>query len=146
MRMLHTASNSEHGTVTADKDLAYAGETVKLTVTPDDRYDLEAVTVSDANGNAITVTDNSFVMPASDVTVSAAFVVKSVNISVGGVGITAVNCGDILGNGTASYDFDTNTLTLTNADIEVTNGFGIRYNQGSDKVQYCSEWKKPYCG
>ena len=72
-------------------------------------------------------------MPASDVTVSAAFVVKSVNISVGGVGITAVNCGDILGNGTASYDFDTNTLTLTNADIEVTNGFGIRYNQGSDK-------------
>ncbi len=128
-----TASNSEYGTVTADKYFAYAGETVKLTITPDDRYNLGTVTVSDANGDTITVTDNSFIMPASNVTVSAAFVVKSVNISVGGEKIIAVNCGDILGNGMASYDFDTNTLTLKNADIEVTNGFGIRYNEKSGK-------------
>ena len=128
-----TVANIEHGTVTSDKNSALKGETIHLTVTPDDPYKLGTLTVKAANGESVTVTDNSFVMPASDVTVSAVFAMKSANIFVGGERITAGNCSDILGNGTASYDFDTNTLTLTNADIEVTNGFGIRYNEGSDK-------------
>lgn len=58
---------------------------------------------------------------------------RSVNIQVGGVGINANNYTDILGDGTARYDFVTNTLTLENADIEVTNGNGIRYNESAGK-------------
>ena len=37
---------------------------------------------------------------------------------VGGIDVTAANAGDILGNGTASYDAKLNTLTLKNATIE----------------------------
>ena len=49
------------------------------------------------------------------------------DLHVGGTQVTAINAGDILGNGTASYDAETNTLTLTDADIRVSgkNGFGI---------------------
>ena len=122
---------SEHGTVTADKTYADEGETVTLTATPDDKYMLKSITVKDADNNAVTVTNSSFIMPAGGVTVSAVFGIRTANISVGGVGINVNNCSDILGDGTASYDFDTNTLTLTNANIEVKNGNGIRYNEKS---------------
>ena len=125
--------DSEHGTVTADKNTACEGMTVTLTVTPDDKYKLGSITVKDENNQAVTVTDNSFVMPGANVTVSATFVLKTVNISVNGIGINANNCSDILGDGTVSYDFDTNTLILTNANIEVKNGNGIRYNEHSDQ-------------
>lgn len=51
-------------------------------------------------------------------------------VIVGGVNVTPDNCADILGDGTASYDFDTNTLTLTDANITVTGqDYGI-YAEG----------------
>gem|GEM_PF-4086971 len=40
---------------------------------------------------------------------------------VGGVEVTASNAADVLGDGTVSYDFETNTLTLTKANIQ--NGY-----------------------
>ena len=126
-----TVADIANGTVTADKNSAPEGETIHLTVTPDERYKLGTLTVKAANGETVAITDNSFVMPAGNVTVNADFALRKANILVGGVGVNADNCSDILGNGTASYDFDTNTLTLKNADIEVTNGFGIRYNESS---------------
>lgn len=64
----------ENGTVTPDKELAFAGDTVTLTVEPGAGYELETLTVADANGNPVEVTDNTFVMPASNVTVTATFV------------------------------------------------------------------------
>ena len=129
-----TVANSINGTVTANKNTAINGETVKLTVTPDDNYKIKSVTVTDSEGKAVSVDNNySFVMPASDVTVKAEFTVITYNISVGGIGITAKNCSDILGDGTASYNYGTNTLTLTNANIEVKNGNGIRYNESSKR-------------
>lgn len=68
-----TASAAENGSVSVDKASAAAGETVTLTVTPDASYELDALTVTDAGGNAVTVTDNTFIMPAANVTVSATF-------------------------------------------------------------------------
>jgi hypothetical protein len=41
-------------------------------------------------------------------------------ITVGGIAVGSGNCADILGDGTTSYDLDTNTLTLNNATITVT--------------------------
>ena len=67
------ASTIENGTVTADKTSAVAGDTVKLTATPADGYTLDSFSVTDANTNAITVTNGAFTMPASNVTVSATF-------------------------------------------------------------------------
>lgn len=64
----------ENGTLEADKTTAKSGETVTLTVSPDGGYALEELTVTDASGASVTVnSDNTFTMPASNVTVSATF-------------------------------------------------------------------------
>ena len=66
----------QHGTVSVSggktTGLA-ANETVTLTATPASGYELSAWDVKDASNNAITVTNNQFSMPASNVTVSATF-------------------------------------------------------------------------
>ena len=68
-----TISATTNGTVTASPTSAEAGATIALTVTPDAGYVLDALTVTDASSNTVTVTDNTFTMPASDVTVTATF-------------------------------------------------------------------------
>ena len=66
-----------NGTVTADKAFAAEGDTVTLTVTPDEGYELDdlVVTYRDAEDywKYVPVTDNTFVMPAAEVTVNAYF-------------------------------------------------------------------------
>jgi hypothetical protein len=69
---IHVAS-AENGTIAVDKANAEAGETVKVTVTPAEGYELEAISVMSGD-NVITLTaDFTFTMPAADVTVSATF-------------------------------------------------------------------------
>lgn len=63
---------SENGSVKASAEKAAAGTKVTLTVKADDGYELESLKVSGATGE-ISVTDNAFEMPASDVTVTATF-------------------------------------------------------------------------
>ncbi len=71
-------SNTEHGTVTADRAVAILGDTVTLTVKPDSCYVLEKLTVMNG-GTALETTAGSepntytFLMPAAAVTVSATF-------------------------------------------------------------------------
>ena len=67
------ADGIQNGTVTADKTTAAAGETVTVTATPAEGYELDAITYVDGNNNTVTVTDGQFAMPASDVTVTAVF-------------------------------------------------------------------------
>ena len=69
-----TCVQVEHGTISANLESALEGTTILLTVTPESGYDFDHWTVTDALGNNIQVTGNQFVMPASDVTVSASFV------------------------------------------------------------------------
>ena len=66
------------GTVVADKETAEAGETVTLTVTAAEGKTIDAVTVTDAAGNQVTVTNNgdgtyTFIQPESEVTVTVTF-------------------------------------------------------------------------
>ena len=77
MYTVTVSSSIEHGKVTADKTSAEAGATIKLTATADDGYELDSYSVKDASENALTVTDGTFTMPESDVTVSATFKAKS---------------------------------------------------------------------
>ena len=58
---------------------AQEGTLVQFTVTPEPGYVLSMVKVIDANGNVLTFTDNTFVMPASNVTIEAIFVPKNPN-------------------------------------------------------------------
>ena len=69
-----TLASVEHGSISADVEGAVEGTTIILTATPEEGYELDYWNVTDAQGNLITVTENQFEMPASNVTVSAAFV------------------------------------------------------------------------
>ena len=73
-----TAAQPENGAVTVSPANAAAGVTVTVTVKPDAGHELASLTVTDAGGKGITLTDKgdgkyTFTMPASNVTVSAAF-------------------------------------------------------------------------
>lgn len=68
-----TLATVSHGTISANVTEAFKDTEIVLTATPDPLYALDHWVVTDAQNNAITVTDNLFEMPASDVTVSAVF-------------------------------------------------------------------------
>jgi len=68
-----TTNSADGGTFTASAASASSGTTVTLTATPNTGYELYSWSVEDADGNAVTVTNNQFTMPASNVTVSAVF-------------------------------------------------------------------------
>ena len=68
----------EGGTVTASKRSAEAGETFRFTVTPDEGWELDTLTVTDSRGREIDLTDKgdgvySFTMPARRVEIEVSF-------------------------------------------------------------------------
>ena len=75
---------ADNGSVTVNNgSTAKKGDTVTITVKPDEGYEIDKVTVTDSKGNSITVTDKgdgkfSFVMPDSKVDVKATFVKSEV--------------------------------------------------------------------
>ena len=68
-----TVATTENGTVSVDKTSAKEGETVTVTTEPAENYTLDAISVADSTGASVSVSENAFTMPASNVTVSAAF-------------------------------------------------------------------------
>ena len=73
-----TVESSAKGTVSLSSKNASKGATVTVTVTPDEGYVLDTITVIDKDGKAVEVTKTSdgkytFQMPASAVTVKATF-------------------------------------------------------------------------
>lgn len=74
------ASNITNGTVTPSKTSLAAGETFTVTAEPSDGYELDAIIVTTADGKPVAATDettHTYKMPASNVTVSATFKVKT---------------------------------------------------------------------
>ena len=74
-----STSKSDNGSVSIDKASASKGSTVTVTVKAKDGYKLDKLTITDAKGNAVDVTDKgngkfSFVMPEGKVTVTPTFV------------------------------------------------------------------------
>ena len=74
-----TAPSTKNGDVTVSPKNASKGDRVTVTVTPDKGYELDKLTVKDASGNKLKLTDKgngkyTFTMPGSKVTVSAEFV------------------------------------------------------------------------
>ena len=73
-----TAPDVENGTVRVSPSRTSRGTTVTITVTPDEGYELESLTVLDSRDNEITLTDKgdgkyTFTMPSGRVTVEASF-------------------------------------------------------------------------
>lgn len=72
---------TENGSLSVTPKNAKKGSDVTITVTPDKGYEVGDIVAKDANGNKLTLKDNgdgtyTFTMPASKVTVTAAFAEK----------------------------------------------------------------------
>ena len=73
-----TVASTKNGTVSASTKSAAKDEVVTVTVKADNGYELDKLTITDANGNELKLTDKgdgkyTFVMPKSKVTVTATF-------------------------------------------------------------------------
>ena len=82
---IEVGKDIRNGTVTANRRYAESGDTVTITVKPDDGFKLDELAVIDKNGNELKLTDKgngkyTFTMPAGKVEINAAFV-KEVEIS-----------------------------------------------------------------
>ena len=74
-----SAPSAKNGDVTVSPKNASKGDRVTITVTPDKGYELDSLTVKDASGNKLKLTDKgngkyTFTMPASKVTITPTFV------------------------------------------------------------------------
>lgn len=68
------AEGIENGTVAVDAEEAEEGATVTITATPAEGYKLEAISVKNGEADVKVSAENTFIMPAADVVVSATFV------------------------------------------------------------------------
>jgi hypothetical protein len=72
-----TLNQPANGTLSVNPSTIAAGATVTIVATPNDGYQVDQITVTDKNGNAVTVTEKdgqyTFTMPSTEVTVSGIF-------------------------------------------------------------------------
>ena len=77
-----TINNVGEGTINLYRDTAKEGDVVTINASPNQYYyELGEVTVVDESGNEITVENNQFTMPASNVTITATFVLKKYTLT-----------------------------------------------------------------
>lgn len=77
-----SVEDADNGTIKVSPTRASKGSTVTITVTPDEGYVLDELTVTDKNGDTVKLTDKgngkyTFTMPRSAVTVEASFVAEA---------------------------------------------------------------------
>lgn len=120
---------STGGTVTADKKTACEGDVVTLTAVPKAGYSLVKITVRDASGKEITLIDNKFAMPASDVTVSAAFQAKPLY---GIVNTTTDTNGTVAIDKTTAWEGQEVTVTTAPKDGFVVNTITVKDASGKE--------------
>ena len=129
------------GTLTATVDgkpakYAKKDATITLTATPDEWYLFEEFTVTDAQGNPVTVTGNTFTMPASNVTVSASFKKQSYTLTInqpeGGSISAKVGDTEVTSNSQEVEFEKTVTLTATASDGYEFSGWNITDGSGKE--------------
>ena len=96
-----TIADTTNGTLSANKVQATAGETITVTATPNENYTLMSIS---ENGNAVSLDNKTFIMPAEDVTISAVFKSSLKNIT--------------------HFELAGNTAVINGTDINVSVSFG----------------------
>ena len=130
-----------NGTLTATVDgkpakYAKKDATITLTATPDEWYLFEEFMVTDAQGNPVTVTGDTFTMPASNVTVSASFKKQSYTLTInqpeGGSISAKVGDTEVTSNSQEVEFEKTVTLTATASDGYEFSGWNITDGNGKE--------------
>ena len=107
-----TIEPAENGTVTADKATANMGETVTLTITPNEGYEFDQLTVMNGTTQvAVEITTEgkyTFVMPAGNVKVQATF--KAIDYT---ITIEPAENGTVTADKQTAHIGETVTLTIT---------------------------------
>ncbi len=107
-----TIMPAENGTVTADKATANMGETVTLTITPNEGYELDEIhMMNGTNQVAVTPAEDgkyTFVMPAGNVEVSATY--KAIDYA---ITIEPAENGTVTADKQTANMGETVTLTIT---------------------------------
>jgi len=116
------ADDIQNGTVVADVAAAKAGETVTLTATPAEGYELDAISVRGVTSDELVgVNDGKFTMPADAVTVSATFKPAPVDVEIAAADITEGKLTDAIVAKAADKPIKNLTVTLAeNTDYTVT--------------------------
>lgn len=110
-----TVAQAEGGTISASPTAAREGATITLTATPDDAHTFGSWNVykTGESSTTVSVSDNSFTMPAYDVTVTATFTAKptfAVNVTQPSSG------GTVSVDHTSAYEGQIVTVTATPTD------------------------------
>ena len=104
-----TIAAMEHGTVTANRSVAAAGDTITLTVTPEEGYQLKSGSLM---ANDAVVTGNTFTMPDKAVRITALFEQKAVTPTTG-----SYKNGTYTGSATGHGGKVSVTVTVKNGNI-----------------------------
>jgi hypothetical protein len=157
-----TANAASHGSVAANLENAEMGTTITLTASPDTGYQLKSLTVKDAASADVTVsgtgTSRTFIMPASNVTVSAEFELNLYSVTVntaphGNITANPINAGagtTITMTVSPDTDYQLKSLTVkdaASADVTV-NGTGTSrtFTMPASNVMVSAEFEEAAYG
>jgi hypothetical protein len=111
------ADGIQNGTITVNPTSAETGTTITLTISPDSGYQLKTGSISvsetDGTGTVVLSSDNTFTMPAYNVTVSGEFEVAIPSYTITAPG--AITGGSITASATSAKAGDTITLNISPA-------------------------------
>jgi uncharacterized protein (TIGR02145 family) len=129
-----------HGMATADTLKGVEGDVITLTATPDEGYFLKQWDVlNNTTDEPITVTDNTFEMPASDVTVNAVFVPDTFTVTV----VSDPEAGGTIISGAGRYAFDEEVDIV----FETNPGYELLYIgttvEGEDEEEADNQFSMP---
>ena len=123
-------NSAANGTLSVGQNSAVKGTKITVTATPNEGYGLDGITVTKAGDASTTVPvkDGKFTMPNYPVVISATFS-RAYDLWVGGVQLTESKLTVSGDTGTATYDPDTNTLTLNNFTLNSSYDNGAIYSE-----------------
>ena len=110
--------NTLNGTVTYSPEKDTAGATITVTATPNEGYSFETWNVFDFAGNDVTVTNNTFIMPDTDVYVSASFTPNTYTVS---ATVNPTNAGTVDGAGDYTFHSDVEMRATPNNEYLFVN-------------------------
>lgn len=143
-------SSISGGAIEASKATANMGDIITLAAKPNMGYFLKSITVTKAGGGTVDCSNNSFTMPAGNVTVSAKFITYRITGSITTAGTSETDINTSWDKFDKGISFDTlvkdgvysKTITLKDSDLtQLRNKFRIidnnnQIDSSSDNVVY----------